>query len=40
MGVCKAYLPSMSIVFGQGVVELAQKKLSFKGSWLRLSVIL
>lgn len=36
MGVCQAYLTNMDIAFGQGVVELAEKELSFKGSWLRL----
>lgn len=32
--------PVMNIAFGPGILELAKKELSFKGSWLRIFMIL
>lgn len=33
-------LTGMNTAFGPGVVELAKKEMSFKGSWLRIFMIL
>lgn len=39
-GVFQAYLMGMITTFGLEAMDLARKELSFKGSWLRIFMIL